>query len=479
MACPVSKFDPVDNSKFSLSLVENTLNVDWLTIYQDHHDRTGQLRKINNGMLLNLEDLDSFSEDFSDDEKDISEQTHWHDGTEYKELWRSYKKYLVEGSHSTRLMLFCDGTRVFLSGNVGRFGRKDNLFNLSFDDTIKKANKILAKFGLPPFTFGKTNCYPSLRDGQIIRSRLYGAVITRCDVNVNFATGSAENAQYLVDYLQTRSVSHVSKSVSGRSSVQWGKKGGRLFTKAYVKHEELMSHCKKKDRESLEKSFAYQYAKTNGVVRIETEIDRKTLADSGLRDLEQVTMTKLARYAKEKIDQLLDFPVQELEYFDPFKVFTKRIHIKTISMWKSGLDLMDFDRPNAPMSKTTFYRHRNEILEISGIDISERFIEGVSIEARSLVSRFDIKPLTCPDDYDLHVNLDTLPEMNVINLLEHLPTRKDITEATFSVVPTKEFLQTNLAEPNYKIIKDRRVEEKRRYEMKKLYEIHKENKRIN
>ncbi|OYQ71465.1 phage/plasmid replication domain-containing protein [Wohlfahrtiimonas chitiniclastica] len=471
MTIPALTIDPIDNSKFPLSLLEQTLNVDWLTIYQDHHDKAGKLRKINNGMLLNLEDLDSYSDEFHKGETEIN--THWHDGQEYKELWRSYKKYLVEGSHSTRLMLFCDGTRVFLSGNIGRFGRRDNLFNLSFGETIQKANKILAKFGLPAFTFGKTNCYPSLRDGRLIRSRLYGAVITRCDVNVNFATGSPENAQYLVDYLQTRSISHVSKSVSGRSSAQWGRKGGRLFTKAYVKHEELMAHCKTKDRESLEKSFAYQYAKKHGVVRIETEIDRKTLADSGLRDLEQVTMAKLARYAKEKIDQLLNFPQENLEYFDPLQVFTEKKHIKTISMWKAGLDLQD----RRIMSKTTFYRHRNEILEISGIDISERFIEGVSIEARSLINRFDVKPLSCPENYKLHVNIDSLPEMNVINLLEHLPTRKDINEATFKCVPTQEFRQIDLSKPNYQAIAERKAEEKRRYEMRKLYEIHKENKR--
>lgn len=468
MGCPVL-LDQSDNSKFSISLIENTLNVDWLTIYQDHHDKAGQLRKVNNGMLLNLEDLellsDSAHEHFLDN--DLSCEF---EGIEYKELWRSYKKYLVEGSHSTRLMLFCDGTRVFLSGNIGRYGRPDNLFNLSFDETIKKANKILSKFGLPPFTFGATNCYPSHRDGRIIRSRLHGAVITRCDVNVNFATGSPENAQFLVDYLQTRSISHVSKSVSGRSSVQYGRKGGRLFTKAYVKHEELFAHCKVKDRESLENSFAYQYAKKNGVVRIETEIDRKTLSDSGLRDLEQVTMAKLSKYAKEKIDQLLDFPIDKVEYFDPLLVFTQKKHIKTIAMWKSGLDLQD----RRIMSKTTFYRHRNEILEISGIDISQRYIEGVSIEARSLISSFDIRPLTCPDEYSLDVDLDTLPEMNVINLLDYLPTRKDFQDLQLSVVPTAEFSKVDLSKPNFHLID----EKKRLYEMSKLYQQHIDNKRV-
>jgi len=474
------------NTRFTHAQIDKCSNVDWITIYQDHHDKRGTLRKIDGGMILNLEDLseseslDSYIQNSNpikivpvkreDDDEELEE-----DEAIYKQLWVSHKKFLAEGSHNTRLMLFCDGTRVFLSGNVGRWGRTDNLFNLRHDDIIKKCNSILAKYDLPPFTNGKSEGFFSNFDGKYHSRRLSGAVVTRIDINVNFATGSPQNAQFLVDYLQARSMSYVSKSVSGRSSVQWGKKGGRLYTKAYVKFQEMLDHCKKKDHGTLINSFAYKFAHSKGVVRIETEIDRKTLAELNLRDLERIDMKLLSSIAKSKIDHLLDDVPVGLEHFEPEKVFHLKEHkkyIKTLAMWKSGMDLKAF----TVMSKATFYRHQKEILKISGIDIEQRYIEGVTIDSLSLVSKIELEPLERPADYSLGIDW-TAPELNIIDLTKHLPTRKEINHAILSVVPTQEFLDTDLAEPNHALIAKRNAEAKERYQMQKLYEIKNQDKR--
>ncbi|GAA5096967.1 phage/plasmid replication domain-containing protein [Wohlfahrtiimonas larvae] len=477
------------NSRFTQDQLERCANVDWITIYQDHNDKKGKLRKIDGGVILNLEDLSNLSEEtfdsylkhsnpikivpFKEDEenKELTEEV------AYKELWCTHKKFLAEGSHNTRIMLFCDGTRVFLSGNVGRWGRKDNLFNLNFQQTISKCNSILKKYDLPPFTIGKSERFFSQFDGKSHLKRLYGAVVTRLDINVNFATGSPENAQYLIDYLQARSMSYVSKSVSGRSSVQWGKKGGRLYTKAYVKFEEMLRHCssKKDELAVLTESFAYQFAKNNGIVRIETEIDRKTLSETGLRDLENITMSKLVGVAKIKIDELMNDIPLGLEHFEPEKVFYKKEHkkyIKTLAMWKSGMDLKAF----TVISKSTFYRHKEEILKISGIDIEQRYVEGVTVEALSLISKISLEPVERPENYSLAIDWEA-PELNVIDLTRHLPTRKQINEALLAVVPTQEFLNTNLAEPNHALIAKRNAEAKERYQMRKLYDIKNQDKR--
>jgi len=470
------------NTRFSIDQIEKCSNTDWLTIYQDHSDKAGKLRKIHSGLVskMELHDLMGMSEDYYESYIKENEKlaVKWRDGNTYKPLWESFSKYLVEGSHSTRVMLFCDGTRVFLSGNIGRFGRSDNLFNLKFKETIAKANEILKMHGLPPFTEGKSTRFWSQLDGKIVRKRESGAVITRVDINVNFATGSPENAQYLVDYLQARSLAHVSKSVSGRTSVQWGRKGGRLFTKAYVKHEEMFSHCKVKDREALLNSFAYQYARDNGIVRIETEIDRKTLLDTELRDLENVTMRKLCEFAKGKIDQLLDDIPEDLNHFEPQKIFNKKEHrkyLKTLGMWKAGMDLMNFNSPVKPMSKSTFYEHRNAILEIAGIDISQRYIDGVTNNVVSLVSQITLEPLECPEDYDVNIDLGSMPELNIIDLTKHLPKRDEISRAMYATQSTAEFLATDLTEPNHEYIVQEREKAKEKYKMAKLYEIHKDN----
>lgn len=480
------------NTRFTHAQIDACSNVDWITIYQDHHDKRGTLRKIDGGMILNLEDLseseslDSYIENSNPikivpvkrKDEEIEDDELEEDDSIYKQLWVSHKKFLAEGSHNTRLMLFCDGTRVFLSGNVGRWGRSDNLFNLRHNDIIKKCNSILAKYDLPPFTNGQSEGYFSNFDGKYHSRRLHGAVVTRIDINVNFATGSASNAQYLVDYLQARSMSYVSKSVSGRSSVQWGKKGGRLYTKAYVKFQEMLDHSKKKDHEALVNSFAYKFAKEKGIVRIETEIDRKTLAELNLRDLERIDMKLLSSIAKSKIDHLLDDVPVGLEHFEPEKVFHLKEHkkyIKTLAMWKSGMDLKAF----TVMSKATFYRHQKEILKISGIDIEQRYVEGVTVDALSLVSKIKLEPLERPEQYSLGIDWNA-PELKVIDLTKHLPTRKEINHAILGVsgtVPTQEFLDTDLSEPNHALIEKHKAQAKESYRMQKLYEIKKQNKR--
>lgn len=480
------------NTRFTQAQLERCANIDWITIYQDHRDKKGKLRKIDGGLILNLEDLSNLSEEtfdsylkhsnpikivpFKKDEEENKELTE--EEIAYKELWCTHKKFLAEGSHDTRLMIFCDGTRVFLSGNVGRWGRKDNLFNLDFNQTISKCNSILKKYGLPPFTVGKSERYFSQFDGKSHLKRLYGAVVTRLDINVNFATGSPENAQYLIDYLQARSMSYVSKSVSGRSSVQWGKKGGRLYTKAYVKFEEMLRHCNKKQLSVLAESFAYQFAKNNGIVRIETEIDRKTLSETGLRDLENITMSRLVSIAKGKVDELMnDIPIG-LQHFEPEKIFHKKEHkkyAKTLSIWKSGVDLMAF----SIIGKSTVYAHAEAILELSGIDIKQRYIEGVTDINLSVISQISLEPVERPENYSLAIDWDA-PELNIIDLTKHLPTRKQINEAIFGVsgtVPTQEFLDTDLSEPNHALITKRNAEAKERYQMRKLYEIKNQDKR--
>lgn len=57
---------------------------------------------------------------------------------------------LVEGSHSTKLTVRCDGSRVKITGNASRFHRIDNLFGLeTIDDCINVYNQVLASFDLP------------------------------------------------------------------------------------------------------------------------------------------------------------------------------------------------------------------------------------------------------------------------------------------------------------------------------------------
>ena len=95
-----------------------------------------------------------------------------------------------EGSYDTKVSVRCDGRRVELSGNVGRFGRTDNLFGVKVLETVEIANTILAAVGLPPFTDFERSTWLSRSDTYQTRS----AVITRVDLTANFAAGSRDAA---------------------------------------------------------------------------------------------------------------------------------------------------------------------------------------------------------------------------------------------------------------------------------------------
>lgn len=59
-----------------------------------------------------------------------------------------------EGSHSTAVFVRSDGRNVSLWGNVGRYGRSDNVWNLDFPETFQRAGDIVSSYGLPAFTTG-------------------------------------------------------------------------------------------------------------------------------------------------------------------------------------------------------------------------------------------------------------------------------------------------------------------------------------
>lgn len=407
----------IDNSAFSLSEIQSGLSCDWLSIYQDHDDIKGKFPKYDGGVILNL-DSEGFytTKPFDESTGEVLDQSIFDqkivdlDDQRYYELWRSFKKLQLKGSHDTSLLIFSDGHRVIMIGNVGRFGRLDNVFNLSFSDTIKKANEILAHLGLPPFTFGKSY-YLEDDKGKKKTMRQFGAVITRIDANINIHTGSPANARELIRYLSSRSMTHVGRQVYS-STIIWGK--GRNQSKAYDKAQEMLDHCKhksKKIKDAILNSYGYKFAYENGLVRFELTLDRKTLADTHLRDIENVTDEVLAMALKKKLDQVISEPEQKIDRFDPLSIFKKKKHISTLTMWMSHLDLKD----TRYMSQSTFSRHRREILAISGIDIAVPFInKEESFGVANLYKDFDLKVSKCPKEYPLIVDVKTvMPDVDL------------------------------------------------------------------
>lgn len=309
------------------------------------------------------------------------------------EVYTMVKKDRLEGSYETSLIIRCDGQTVEVSGNVGRFGEPDNVFNLSIDETVHKVNLLIEHhFGLPPFTTGDHFIMENLSLSDIkngIFERYTGAVITDLHLTQNLVTGSPENANILLKWLAGQNMSRLDKDVwqqehgrrsTGYASVGWGYGHGKHKYKtliAYNKAEEMEAHRLKKlkkfskegkalDLENAERVAKYQqlldWVRAAGIVRFEVKLSTRYLRQNNLRYLGQIlgpkNMAKIVKLFEKESEVLrrVQRPAFDLEMLPrPLRA--------TYKLWSQGNDLLDL------MSRATFYRHCAALKEY-GIDIS-------------------------------------------------------------------------------------------------------------
>lgn len=245
---------------------------DWLTAYQDHPE--GGLPVINDGYVVRFE-----SEAFSNTRQVLDPET--------GELTRaalfdaSKAEFTVsrrmehEGSYDTKISVRCDGRRVELSGNVGRFGRTDNLFGLRVFETVHRANEILAALGLPPFTH-EAAVINHARDNGFHKS--HNCVITRVDLTANFAAGNRDAAFRVLHWMSGQG----SARNSGKNphnygnGITWNEGSKRHYEKLYFKADELGKHVTPEVRD---------YCNENGILRYEVSLKARELADRGLQTM--------------------------------------------------------------------------------------------------------------------------------------------------------------------------------------------------
>ncbi|SDU37996.1 phage/plasmid replication domain-containing protein, partial [Nitrosomonas ureae] len=192
-----------------------------------------------------------------------------------------------KGSFETSIRIKSDGRHISLSGNAGRFSRKDNLFNCGWEETLRKCNRILLDRGLPAFTSGQVR-------NAIGQADTPSARVSRLDLTANFETGSESQARHLIKWLATRSVSRMKKGRAGDESVWWV--NSRHMLKAYIKHIEMLKHgCESDDP-------AYLFCKEKGVVRVEIELKRRLLSDLDMVEIEKITDEKLIQVFHEQTE---------------------------------------------------------------------------------------------------------------------------------------------------------------------------------
>lgn len=280
----------------------------------------------------------------------------------------------LAGSFASSVQVGCDGARVYMSGNVGRFSRQDNLFNYGWPGTFAAANRILLGVGLPAFTTTR---------GVSENGAALGGRISRLDITSNFCTGSEGQARAVIRWLGNQAVARVRRGMDNDGSVWWG--NTRHMFKAYLKGREMMAHGKSPDE------FVVDWCQRNGVLRVEVELRGRLLGEFGLRHFADVTDERLAEVYREQTsvlrrvdrsnepDIVAGIPCRSRGY---------------ATAWLAGKDVRLLG------SRATLFRHARVLREY-GIDIlSPRAnVAAFPIQVRVV----DLVPAAMPDWYELKV----------------------------------------------------------------------------
>lgn len=305
--------------------MESAVFVDWLSMYQVHEG--GGLPVINDGNVWSV-DSDGVVE------------------------WTTLRHITVEGSYDSKLRLRCDGSRVEVSGNIGRWNRRDNLFGYTFEQCVGRWNRYLNEWNLPPFSKGA----PYFAFGQK-RLQWSGAVVTRIDVTKNYATWSPENVRLYLQWLATHQQGRRKAKVTpDGATVIWGDGSKFVYEKFYAKGLELVSQAKRNQHVAAE---VVEFAHSLGVARHELELKTRFLTQNGLRFLGEIDMGKLVRLYRHRSQVIL----QDKIPFDSFNDIPAPYRA-TAKDWRDGQDLA------GTLKRTTYYRHRAFLKAQYNIDIS-------------------------------------------------------------------------------------------------------------
>lgn len=369
--------------------------IDWLNASQRH---SGELPTVGDGVRLTG---DSFEEVEVENQKFVVVRP--------GETFRfSVPSKQVKGSHDTSLRVRSDGNTVILSGNPGRFGRTDNVFNYGIEETFCKASDVLADLGLPAFTPGecRTKATVSERDRDLgLFTEWTGAVIRELHATCNLSAGNEALAKEYMNYAAGLRASRIAKGVYGDETIIFGK----LSTKkkpihkaivVYRKAEEMLAHAKGDEaKKAVKASPEYQLARDTGLVRVECKWGSHFLRDNKLRFMGEATMAKIISIYQRETAFLLDaHPDRAVRLVSELPT---KVRLAALA-WMRGDDLRQL------MSRATYFRVVKALRDF-GIDASERRA-GASPESQAekdlqamldSLPQFDLRPLSAPEWYGL------------------------------------------------------------------------------
>lgn len=310
--------DPLPDVVDPLNVVFDSVICDWLTI---SHPLRVALPVVNDGQILRIN-------------RDGSRE--W-----TSECWLTLKC----ASSDTSLRIKCDGEKVMMTGNIGRFGQSDNLNGHTVRECLVMWQTLLNEY-MPqvPLLFGPDFEMVNRLTGEV---ELSGTRITRCDLAGNFYT---DNFAALSAMLMTRKLGQRAPR-QGKYGPMWGydsKRANWLKAKVYDKT------CEIEGRRTP--------ATGATTARFEVQLGSEILKRRGLHiadkwnEVNEMENVTFGRFASEVFreqataESWLDIPSRIRQY---------------AVLWRDGVPLRAQCKSDA-----TFYRIRKQLLD-HGIDVSQ------------------------------------------------------------------------------------------------------------
>ncbi|EGQ8091619.1 hypothetical protein V9789_004431 [Vibrio vulnificus] len=322
----------------------------------------------------------------------------------------SVNQKILEGSHSTKLTIRCDGYRVRVEGNPSRWQRQDNLFGLeTIDECVEIYNHVLAKYDLPPFTKNTRLKHRQTPDGKCSSLVGNGAEITSIDWTQNLSVGKGSEQSFI----RGMSSMNLGRALQPKLypdgySCYWGEGSEWLLIKLYTKAVELQRH-RQKAHHLDEDTQRYidkliTYCENNGVVRLEYSLRQKLLKRHNLQfyglTKEQDFFTHLKHFeeAMDTItishDEHLSIAQQLLQSGAVNTVRKANTTMNYFTLWQNGVDL------RSTLNRSQFYEHKARLKKI-GIDVGQQFDVTRMCPTLRRSKVIDVQSLAAPSWYQL------------------------------------------------------------------------------
>ena len=177
---------------------------------------------------------------------------------------------------------------------------------------------------------------------------------SRVDVNTLVDLGTHQAVHDWLRFAEMKTRSRHGRAVNSEGTVYWGMNSKRWAMKAYCKHCELKKHPPA-DSELLIDLLEW----TRTFLRIELVLRRPELKDRG--SLSEAVIWEF--FGK------LELPTMRVKTYADAKAVLSTGMKATLALWHGGTDMSSF------LPTRTFYRHRKEILSVTGIDVSRPYVE--------------------------------------------------------------------------------------------------------